>query len=97
MKKVKAVKKVAKHAPCARHRNNLVTHFIDEIAEKVADADGSEFHQSVEGAYAFQCMVDSANDPESAKCCLIADAIRLGYEAGRRYAEVQSLERMVGL
>ena len=100
-----AKKKTRSKAPAKRYAphtcdcvyNHRITSAYDEaLAARGNDgAHFEEYFEALQHNETFMSMVEGLGD-EEVRECILTDAVRFGYEAGKRMAEVHSLERMVG-
>ena len=76
--------------------NHKITNAYDEaLAARSNDCSHfEEYFEALQHNEAFMSMVECLDDEETRECVL-TDAIRFGYEAGKRMSEIDSLERMV--
>ena len=96
-RKRKSTPKPQPHS-CSCEYNQKIARYFDEALEKCVDDDesGAEYYTALVHSDTFGGMTDTllsdGIDPE----CVLSDAVRFGFEAGKRMAEVDNLEKMVG-
>lgn len=87
-------KKVTK---CTCLYNHKISNMYTEAFEaRVHDADDNEYTQALLHNDEFNMMADALADTECDHRMCLADAVRFGYEAGKRLAEIDALEKSVG-
>ena len=95
-RKRKAVRKAKPHCECSY--NQKITGAFDEAFDcSIEDAENSlEYHQALMHSDSFQGMLDAYGAEDIEGAILLSDAVRFGFEAGKRLAEIKKLEEMVG-
>ena|ERR1039458_1747740 len=98
-KKTRSKATAKRYAPhtCDCVYNHRITSAYDEALEVRGNdsAHFDEYFEALQHSDIFMSMIEHL-DNENARECILTDAVRFGYEAGKRMAEVHSLERMVG-
>jgi hypothetical protein len=81
---------------CNNPKSSITSLFTEVFEEEAKQEDQEEFHAALNHSPAFNFMVEASMDEETSMCCLLADAVRFGWKAGRREQECKKLEEMVG-
>ena len=100
-----AKKKTKRKAPAKRYTPHtcdcIYNHKITNAYEEALAARGNdcahfeEYFEALQHNETFMSMVEGLGN-EEVRECILTDAVRFGYEAGKRMSEIDSLERMVG-
>ncbi len=95
--KKKPSRKRATPQKCQHHNSNpSITNLFQEVFDSEDQGDAEKFHEALGHSPAFHFMVEIAQENDTSHCCLLSDAIRMGWHAGRRSQECQKLEELVG-
>ncbi len=83
---------------CECEYNHKIARLFDESLRETVDnnASAEEYYTALVHSDTFggmtEAMMEDGTDPE----CVLSDAVRFGFEAGKRMAEIDNLEKMVG-
>ena len=91
-------KSTPKVTPCKCEYNLKIAKYFDEALEKCVDDDdsGMEYYTALVHSDTFGGMTETLMSDGVNPECVLSDAVRFGFEAGKRMAEVDNLEKMVG-
>ena len=97
MAKRKAKKKETPHQ-CKCEYNKKIARLFDESLRKCVDNDeqAQEYYAALSHSDTFEGMFDVLMEDGADPTCVLSDAVRFGFEAGKRMAEIDNLEKMVG-
>lgn len=94
MKKPRQKKQVLPKCQC-QYNHKVSDGFDEAFREKVNDNQAmNEFFHALTHSDSFRQLVDAVEDNPA---LVLADAVRLGWEAGRRVLECEKLEEMCGV
>ena len=94
-RKPRARPKLAPACHC-HNANPSITSLFTEVFEHDDQDKQEEFHEALSHSPAFNFLLEVAQEEDTALCCLLSDAIRIGWRAGQREQECKKLEDMVG-
>ena len=101
-KKRKTKPKQKRKAPvqhtCSCEFNKQITNAYEEAFAARGDDEShfNEYAAALSHNDMFSSMVQCMDDEEVSKECVLIDAVRFGFEAGKRMSEMHNLEYMVG-
>lgn len=84
--------------PCTCEYNKKIAGMFDECLRSTIhnEASSEEYYTALCHSEEFGSMANAANDPDCDASYVLSDAVRFGWEAGKRSAELSNLEKMVG-
>jgi hypothetical protein len=95
--KRKAKKEAVQHQ-CECVYNKKIARLFDESLRKSVDDDAQaqEYYTALSHSDTFDGMFEVLMEDNSDPTLVLSDAVRFGFEAGKRMAEIDNLEKMVG-
>lgn len=97
--KRKAKTKIYRQENCGCKYNEYIKSIFDESfdAELPKEDSCEEYHQALMHSKKFQDMCQASMDEDMDMSYLLSDAVRFGFEAGKRKAEIKKLEESLGI
>ena len=93
----KVTKAITPHK-CECEYNKKIARLFDESLRKSVDNDEQavEYYTALSHSDTFDGMVETLMENGIDPMCVLSDAVRFGFEAGKRMSEIDNLEKMVG-
>jgi len=97
VKKPKAKRKApAKQHQCDCPYNHGISNVYTEAFNVMMHEEDNEYVDALLHNPEFNMMADALGDEEHDPRLVMADAVRCGFEAGKRLTEIKNLEKLVG-
>lgn len=97
-RKRKATPKAVTPHRCDCEYNKKIARLFDESLRKTVDDDeqAREYYTALSHSDTFEGMFEALAEEGTDAMCVLSDAVRFGFEAGKRMSEIDNLEKMVG-
>jgi hypothetical protein len=83
--------------PCTCQYNHRISKAFDESFDKLIGVEGlEEYHTALVHSDKFDDIMEALGEDDNDPYLVIADAVRIGFDAGKRMNECDKLEAMVG-